>query len=46
MTLQGDAANPATAARHAWLHDPADDELVALVLVDRNAHRAHYRACW
>ncbi len=32
MTLQGDAANtaPTTAARHAWLHDPADDESVAL----------------
>jgi GDP-mannose 6-dehydrogenase len=32
MTLQGDAANTAstTAARHAWLHDSADDESVAL----------------
>ena len=32
MTLQGDAANTAstTAARHAWLHDSADDESMAL----------------
>jgi GDP-mannose 6-dehydrogenase len=37
MTLQGDAANTAstTAARHAWLHDSADDESVALATPQR-----------
>ena len=37
MTLQGDAANTAstTAARHAWLHDSADDESVALAAPQR-----------